>query len=220
MESRFPSPACEEWRDDLAALALGALTGHDRARVLAHLEGCSYCVAELEELSATADSLGNLLPQETPPDGFAERTLAVIRAEESASRRPRIWTVGAVAAVIALLVAAVGLGAVLSSHRNPAPTSAVQSSPFHSSSGAEGTALLVSKGKQRWLAMTIHDAPGVGAVTCAVALADGTHRPVGAFTLTAGYGSWTVPLPVAATSVRWVNVLDSRGTVIASARFG
>jgi hypothetical protein len=220
MEPVPPVDACERPRDDLAALALGALTGHDRSRVLAHLEGCPSCVAELEELSAAADSLSTLVPERDPPEGFSERTMALIRAEGGAPRRSVLWSVGAVAAVVILLAAAVGLGAALSTHGSHAPTSAVQSSAFHSTSGAEGTALLVSKGDKSWLAMTIHDTPGVSAVTCAVAVADGTHRQVGAFTLSAGYGSWTVTLPVAASSVRWVNVSDGRGTVIASARFG
>ena len=44
---------CEEYGDELAELALGVLTGRDRARVLSHVDSCPRCAEELEILSRT-----------------------------------------------------------------------------------------------------------------------------------------------------------------------
>ena len=41
---------CEEYGDELAELALGVLTGRERARVLSHVESCPRCAEELEIL--------------------------------------------------------------------------------------------------------------------------------------------------------------------------
>ena len=48
---------CEAYGEELAELALGVLTGRDRARVLSHVESCQRCAEELEMLSRTADSV-------------------------------------------------------------------------------------------------------------------------------------------------------------------
>ena len=220
MEPTTNNPECDAFRDDLASLAIGALTGLDRARVLDHLEGCPHCTAEVEELSATADALTTLIPDATPPEGFADRTMDLIRSEPAAPRRPVIRRVAAVAAVIVLLAAGVGVGVAVSSHGAKAPVSAVQTAKLHSSVGTKGTVLLVSKGHGGWLVMTLHDAPTSGAVTCSITLDDGTRKDLGQFDLRYGYGSWSVELPVAAGTVRTVSVVDDTGAMVASARLG
>ena len=220
MEPTSRGSDCDALHDDLAVLAIGALTGHDRARVLAHLEGCPPCAAELEELAATADGLTALIPEATPPEGFSDRAMAMIRAEHSAPHRPFVRRLAAVAAVVALLALGGGVGAIVASTGHDAPATAVRSAPLHSTSGAEGTVLLVSTGQKGWLVMTLHDAPTSGTVTCTLALADGTHRAIGAFSLATGYGSWTARIPVPVSSVRWVDVVNDSGTTVASARIG
>ena len=57
MESISTGPECASFQDDLAVLAVGALTGHERARLVAHLEECPQCSTKLEELSVAADAL-------------------------------------------------------------------------------------------------------------------------------------------------------------------
>ena len=177
-------------------------------------------LAELEELAATADGLTALIPEATPPEGFSDRAMAMIRAEHGAPHRPFVRRLAAVAAVVALLALGGGVGAIVSSTGHDAPATAVRSAPLHSTSGAEGTVLLVSTGQKGWLVMTLHDAPTSGTVTCTLALADGTHRAIGAFSLATGYGSWTARIPVPVSSVRWVDVVNDGGTTVASARIG
>jgi hypothetical protein len=222
-------PGCAAFRDDLASLAIGALTGLDRARVLVHLEECAHCTTEVEELSATADALTSVVPEATPPEGFADRTMdriradrAVdrIRADRSVPRRPAFRRTVAAAAVVVLVVVGSAVGAAVASSGRPAPTTVVRTTSLHSSVGTKGTVLLVSAGHQGWLVMALHDAPTSGLVTCTITLADGSRRDVGEFDLTNGYGSWSVDLPVAAATIRTVSVVDDTGSTVASARVG
>lgn len=210
-------PECAAVRDDLASLAIGALTGVDRARVLAHLEGCASCTADVEELAAAADALIALVPDAAPPEGFADRTVELIRADR-APRRSALRRAAAVAAVAILLAVGAGVGAVASSSGTTAPASAVRTAPLRSSVGTKGTVLLVSQGHQAWLIMALHDAPVSGLVSCSITLDRGARQEVGSFGLTDGYGSWSVVLPVAASTVRSVRVADATGAMIASAQ--
>jgi len=78
-------PECVAFSDDVAGLALGTLTGVERAKVVEHVQRCPRCARELEELSMTTDELITVIPEAVPPDGFAERTLALVRADRLAS---------------------------------------------------------------------------------------------------------------------------------------
>jgi hypothetical protein len=221
MDPSTHGPECDAFHDDLASLAVGSLTGVDRARVLAHLEECSHCTDEVEELAAAADALCTLIPDATPPAGFSDRTMALIRADRSVPRRPATRRLVAAAAVVVLVAVGVGLGLVISppGRNDNVPTAAaVRTSTLHSSVGTRGTVLLVSSGHRGWLVMSLHDAPTSGIVTCSVTLTDGSQRDLGQFALLDGYGSWSVVLPVAASTVRTVSVVGGTGAMIASAQ--
>ena len=64
---------CEQYSNDLAELALGVLTGRERAQVLAHVESCPRCADELEHLSRVADTVVQSAPEMEPPLGFEVR---------------------------------------------------------------------------------------------------------------------------------------------------
>jgi anti-sigma factor RsiW len=232
MEPISSGDDCASIEDDLAVLAIGALTGQDRARVLGHLEGCARCTVRLEELSATADGLLDAIPEVAPPMGFAERTMAVVRADlsRSAQRTPPVQPIRpgvpltrrlvACAAVVAALVVGAGVGDLVATSGS-GPATAVQVAPIRSSVGTEGTVVLVSSGHKGRLVMTLDDAPASGTVTCSIVLTDGSRQDVGRFVLASGYGSWTAPLPVAATSVRQVSIVDDdSGAMVGTARIG
>lgn len=105
---------------DVAGYALGRLTTPERARFERHLEGCSHCVAELEELQRVTAALSLALPDGDPPADLEARTLAaVLRARDEASPRipthptgRRRWALGglATAGAIASLAGAFVLG--------------------------------------------------------------------------------------------------------------
>jgi hypothetical protein len=212
MDPTSHDAACTAVQDDLSALAIGALNGRERAIVLAHLEGCTRCTAELEELSAAADALLTLIPEATPPAGFAARTTARMHAEGGSKRRPVVWRALAVAAVVVGLALGFGINAINSSPGGN--STAVRTSALHSTTGAQGS-VLVSSGPNAWLDMTVRDAPTSGTVTCAVTLADGRRQVVGRFSLSEGYGAWGARLRVPPSSIRTVSVVDQSGSTIA-----
>jgi Putative zinc-finger len=66
---------CEHVREVAPDLALGLLTGRERAACLAHLEGCGACRAEVSALAVTADDVLLAGPRSAPPAGFDRRVL-------------------------------------------------------------------------------------------------------------------------------------------------
>ena len=67
--------SCAEFGDVAAELALGVLTGRERARALAHLEQCDACRENVRLLTITGEELVGLLPAIEPPAGFETRVM-------------------------------------------------------------------------------------------------------------------------------------------------
>jgi hypothetical protein len=128
---------CSRLYDLAPELALGLLDGAERAEVLAHLERCAKCHADVASLTELGEQLLLLAPQVPPPAGFETRVLARLAPGPALAadvgdpgdrprhlpsttirphgRRPRRFPrrlqmgVAAVAAVTLLVVAFVGL---------------------------------------------------------------------------------------------------------------
>jgi hypothetical protein len=66
---------CTELADVAAELALGVLTGRERAMAVAHLDECDACREDVRQLMATGEQLLELLPPAEPPAGFETRVL-------------------------------------------------------------------------------------------------------------------------------------------------
>jgi hypothetical protein len=66
---------CAGFADVAAELALGALTGRERAEALSHLDRCAACRKHVRQLTATGEELLGLLPAEAPPPGFESRVM-------------------------------------------------------------------------------------------------------------------------------------------------
>jgi len=58
-----------------AELALGVLTGRERAMAVAHLDSCDTCREDVRQLMATGEQLLELLPAAEPSAGFETRVL-------------------------------------------------------------------------------------------------------------------------------------------------
>ena len=110
-------------------------TGQDRARVLSHLGTCTVCTAELEKYSGAADAMTALVPEAAPPEGFADRTLARVRAESKARATPLVRRLAAVAAVTVALALGAGVGGVAASSQGGSPATAFLSVPLYLTRG-------------------------------------------------------------------------------------
>jgi hypothetical protein len=218
---------CVLYEDDLAQLALGVLTGRERARALAHLESCPRCAEELEQLSRAADAVVAVAPEAEPPLGFETRLferMGIEAARATRRRRPRFWIPATAAAGVAAL--AVGLGLGLAS--SPPPTTSAHGD--HQDRALQTAALIehgenvghvdVFGGARPWMRMTLDDSTARGVVRCVVVTDDGTVHDVGSFVSTDGYGAWAAPLHVKPATVRSAQVMSPSGTVIATASLG
>jgi hypothetical protein len=234
--SELNEMGCEEFANVAAELALGVLTGRERARALAHLDRCDACRAEVRQLTLTGEELLGLLPPAEPPAGFETRVLARIGIEAPApAATPRAWKLPrwfaagspgitrrmlATAAVVAALAGAIIGGWGLHSATAPATassqlTSAALVSADHQSAGK----IFLYNGTQRWLYMSVDMSSGSGPVTCQVVGKDGHVTTVGSFWVTNGSGSWGSPAPAGTGPLSGARLIGPNGTVLATASF-
>src|SRR5580704_12437920 len=68
--------SCGEFADVAAELALGVLTGRERAFAVAHLDQCDSCREYVRQLSLTGEEMLGLLPSREPSEGFESRVMA------------------------------------------------------------------------------------------------------------------------------------------------
>ena len=216
---------CEEYGDELAELALGVLTGRERARVLWHVESCPRCAEELEILARAADSVVQAAPEMEPPLGFEVRLFERMGLTDVAPRRRRLRPSRWVPAVVGVAAAALVLGLGLSlTSSSPTPTVTVQP---HGTDHVV-TAALVEHGEtvghvmavggvKPWISMMMADSSAQGRVNCVVVTDNGVTHRVGSFVAHKGYGAWISPLPVNPHQLRTAEVVSPSGTVTATA---
>jgi anti-sigma-K factor RskA len=101
----------EQFAEDLALYALGALTGEERATLEAHLATCPGCKLELEQLRGDGAVLALSTVGPKPPARARQRLLDAVAKEPRATRVPeprRSWwgILGWAAAVAAIVFAA------------------------------------------------------------------------------------------------------------------
>ena len=73
--SELNEMGCAEFDDAAAELALGVLTGRERARALEHLDWCEECRENVRQLAVTGEEFVGLLPAMEPPAGFETRVM-------------------------------------------------------------------------------------------------------------------------------------------------
>jgi hypothetical protein len=238
---------CHEFQNVAAELALGVLTGRERARAMGHLEHCEACRENVRQLTLTGEGLLGLLPAMEPPAGFETLVMGRIGlaapapARAPARRlawRPHFGRQGAgqggpdqprqlsrsrrmfAVAAVALAVAAGGLGgwALRDGASSPAGP------PLHSAALESATHQAVGKiylyqGRPQWLYMSVNMQSGQETVICQVRDRAGHVTTVGSFRLNNGYGYWGSPAPGNAGSLTGARLITASGTVLATATF-
>jgi Putative zinc-finger len=233
---------CEEYAVNLAELALGILTGRERAATLAHVDSCPRCAEELEQLARAADAVVSVAPEIEPTMGFEVRLFSRMGLEDPAAlasppasvipmagrarplrwaaRSPR-WVMAVAAAVVALAVGlgigwSVGPGRTGGTQADGPAGSEVARADLTAHGSQVGTVQTYG-GPTPWMIVTLADSWSDGKVTCKVITDNGVTYKVGTFTAKDGYGAWGAPLRVSPQDVRKAEVVSSNGTVIATA---
>jgi hypothetical protein len=234
--SELNEMTCAEFADVAAELALGVLTGRERALALAHLDLCDSCRENVRQLTMVGEELLGLLPAIEPPSGFETRVMDRIgltapspepaRRMSGRGRVRRLSMPGltrrmlaAAAVVLAVAVAGVGGWGLRAVTSSPATASASASALLSASHQAVGM-IFVSNGSPRWLYMSVTmGSGGTGTVKCQLVGKDGHVTTLGSFRLDDGYGSWGSPYPVAIGPLAGARLISADGAVLATASF-
>lgn len=214
---------CERLHEVGPELALGVLSGRDRAQAIVHLQDCPSCEQHVRELSEIGDRLALLAPPAEPPVGFEQRVLDRLGLGERRRHRHRRWLVAA-AALLALTLAGAGwaLHGVLQTQRDLSAGTVVangETAVITADGTRVGEAFLYSD-RRSWLYVEFSSPNASGTVLCQVRLSDGRTVTVGSFPVSAGTGQWAVPAPDGGTHLAEVRLLDQDGTIVGTARFG
>lgn len=216
--------SCAEVRDAAAEFALDILDAEERSAVATHLLRCPTCRAEVDAMQVVGERLLDVVPGTEPPLGFDRRVLARVhetpvgtrRVRSFARRRPRVAMAVAAASVAAAAgFASLGWMAGSSSHQ---PRTVVLSADFRQGGHQIGEVYAYA-GQPPWLTMTVDSAAASGRLTCEVVGPNGHVTVLGTFDVVGGSGSWGAPDPSGVKGVSAVRLVDSHGTVVASARF-
>ena len=234
---------CDELAGVAAELALGALTGRERADALAHLDRCEACRENVRRQMMTGEELFGLLPACEPPPGFEIGVMARIgliapspavgprigrmfhRGGNADGQTGRGWA-GAtrrMLAVAAVTLAVVGAGLAggwgLRFAASPPARSPLTSAALTSASHRTVGKIYVYDGSPGWLYMSVDLGSGNETVACRVAGADGHVTTVGSFRLAGGYGAWGGPDPGDDSLLTRAWLVSADGTVLATASF-
>jgi hypothetical protein len=221
MSSMF---GCAEMREVAPDLALGTLSGGERAEALLHVNGCARCQALVAELTDVADRLPLLAAELEPPPGFGESTVALMMTGGRRRRRFRfaaaIAAAAAAAAIVSITVVRVTDTTTTTRIAAPPVTApALRQVKMVGAGGHWAGDVYIAGNRNATLRIEVSYAVPNGAY--AIRLSHGTSAPdrLGFVTVMDGNGEWSGPakLPPGAVSVALV---DATGNVVCSAPLG
>jgi hypothetical protein len=208
--------------DVTAELALGVLTGRERARATEHLEECDACRTQVQDITATAEQLVQLLPHRRPPARFAARVISGLTSTRRRQRTRRMLSIAA-GTIIAMAAGLAGWGlrttpAPSAPPGGQAPVALASATLITAGHRAVGTVFLHGGGQQ-FLYMTVDTGAGDGHVICQLQGRDGRLITIGSFWLTGGYGWWGSPERDQPAAVTGARLITTGGTILATATF-
>ncbi len=178
----------DELKELIAPYVIGALPPEEESAIRSHILGCEECLSEADSYSTVASSLVFAVEPESPPEGFAERTLARVAEESPGGARARAarWPWLQALSYASLLVAAVVLGLALLQTRSELEDqqetlAALVGGDGLVLTGEDATARLVPTSEGSLLVATGLDEPAEGRIYQLWLLKDGEAISAGTF---------------------------------------
>jgi hypothetical protein len=221
-------PTCDDLRQMTAELALGIVSGEERARALKHAASCPRCRRELAELAELADELLLMVPAHEPPRGFESQVLERLPGSALTAgwmRRLRSgWRRVLVPAAAALVAAAAAIGVVLEvtkedRHAGSLYRRALEQAngtyfgalPLRDPSGRRAGLVFGYEGRPPWAFVLVQEAGGSKRWTVELRTRSRGRITLGSFQVSRGRGSFGRAIPVPLRDVTSVSAVERGG---------
>jgi hypothetical protein len=215
---------CDEMEDLAPELALGTLTGAERADAVEHLASCPDCQRRVTELAQVVDTLLVLAPEEDPSPDLEARVLARTvgdqptdaEPEHSGSWRRRIL-VGSIAAAV-LAVLALAIVNLVRDGGGDADT--VRTAVATEDGGRSVCRAVINEVDPAWLFVSLDDPGEDGAgYDVEIRFDTGETARVGRIDLRDGHGELAVTLDLQGSRAHSVRLIGADGEFGYEARF-
>ena len=211
--------SCDLVRQSAPDFALGALTGRERADMVAHLDDCQSCQTLVGEYASVADCLLELIPEADPARDVGAPVLAAMRPAHHPRWRHRVAALAA--AAIVAIGAATGITVVFlgkgGDNSTPRASSALQSAPMVGAGGLTVGRVTTTSQRPPALAVSVDYWLPDGIYQLAARDRAGAATPVGSLEVTNGRGTWTGSAS-AVEDPAAITLVDQSGNVVCEGR--
>lgn len=209
--------SCATVRERAPELALGILSGAERAEVLLHVNGCARCQAFVDEHSEIADLLPYLAPEVEPPAGFERHVLAALRGDRR--RNARRWVAAVAATAAAAVVVSVAAVRVIDAGRDTGSEAApvVRSVSMTGGDGHTVGRVTVSGRSTAAVVVNVDYALADGTYALELRRAAGAAQRIGDLSVTGGRGEWRGTAALSPHRKLTLAMLDATGAVVCEA---
>jgi hypothetical protein len=199
-------------------LALGLVSGDERAAALTHVETCRTCRGLVEELSRAADTIVLLAPSVEPTAGFEQRVMTALDVPRRQRPRQRVALLAAAAVVVIALVAATMIGRVTAGDGSGSATTQVAKATMLTADAEAVGDVYVLRGDVGLVFLSVPRWSRSGAeYYVQLGLDDGTTAKLAATGVEGSPGTFATSIEDDAGRVVSVALVDATGHVLCSA---
>jgi Putative zinc-finger len=215
---------CDDMELLAPELALGTLTGAERAEAVEHVAACPDCQRRVAELAQVVDSLLVLAPEEDPSPDLEAAVLARTVGEHPADDRPgrpSLWRrrvlAGSIAAAVLAVLAFTIVALVRGDGEEP---DAVRTATATDDGGRSVCRAVINEVDPAWLFVSL-DEPGEerAGYDVEVRFESGETAQVGRLDLSEGHGELAVTIDLQGNRAHSVRLIGADGEFGYEARF-
>jgi hypothetical protein len=212
--------SCEEVEALAPELALGVLTGDERATALLHLSSCPACRERVEQLASVADQLLLAAPDYEPPIRFESRVLDRVAQARTPPLAPvtNRWRRSRVAVLVVAAAVAAAVGGLAVTRAGSGTDPAAVRTALVSFGGGRWScrvAAFPGQGQRPTEVVVRLDEPNQESSSYTVQaepVSGGAPVAIGTITLVGGRGVLDASVPAAAGKIRAIRVIEANGT--------